>query len=89
MTLQHVVESQQFTVPLLMELFERTREMERMVARGGTRDYSDKIMASLFYEQRRVTIEKAHDLRESADMHRRIYQAIRSRDAEAARSAGR
>jgi len=50
MKLQHVLESQQFTVPLLMELFERTREMERMVMRGGTRDYSDKIMASLFYE---------------------------------------
>jgi aspartate carbamoyltransferase catalytic subunit len=33
-----------------MELFDRTRQMERMVARGGTRDYADKIMASLFYE---------------------------------------
>lgn len=50
MTLHHVVESQQFTVPLLAELFERAREMEKIVARGGTRDYDDKIMASLFYE---------------------------------------
>lgn len=50
MTLQHVVESQQFTVPLLAALFERAREMEKIVARGGTRDYDDKIMASLFYE---------------------------------------
>ena len=50
MKLNHVLESQQFTVPLLMELFDRTREMERLVARGGTRDYADKIMASLFYE---------------------------------------
>ena len=50
MKLNHVIESQQFTVPLLMELFDRTRQMERLVARGGTRDYSDKIMASLFYE---------------------------------------
>ena len=50
MKLQHVVESQQFTVPLLMELFERTRSMERLVARGGTRDYSNRIMATLFYE---------------------------------------
>ena len=50
MKLDHVIESQQFTVPLLMELFDRTRQMERMVARGGTRDYADKIMASLFYE---------------------------------------
>lgn len=50
MKLDHVVESQQFTVPLLMELFDRTRGMERVVARGGTLDYQDRIMATLFYE---------------------------------------
>lgn len=50
MKLQHVVESQQFTVPLLMELFDRTRSMERIVARGGTLDYQNRIMATLFYE---------------------------------------
>ena len=50
MTLHHVVESQQFTVPLLMELFDRTRGMERVVARGGTLDYQDRIMATLFYQ---------------------------------------
>lgn len=50
MKLQHVVESQQFTVPLLMELFERTRAMERVAQRGGTLDYQNKIMATLFYE---------------------------------------
>jgi aspartate carbamoyltransferase catalytic subunit len=50
MKLHHVLESQQFTVPLLMELFDRTRQMERIVARGGTRDYAGRIMASLFYE---------------------------------------
>ncbi|MBI2897303.1 MAG: aspartate carbamoyltransferase [Deltaproteobacteria bacterium] len=49
MRLQHVVESQQFTVPLLMELFQRTRRMERIVARGGTEDYHHKVMATLFY----------------------------------------
>src|SRR5215831_20813199 len=49
-SLRHVVESQQFTVPLLMELFERTRLMERIVARGGTLDYQNRILASLFYE---------------------------------------
>jgi len=47
--LRHVVESQQFTVPLLMELFERSRGMERVVARGGTLDYQNRIMATLFY----------------------------------------
>jgi aspartate carbamoyltransferase catalytic subunit len=50
MKLPHVIESQQFTVPLLMELFARTRQMEKVVARGGTRDYSSRVMASLFYE---------------------------------------
>jgi aspartate carbamoyltransferase catalytic subunit len=50
MSLKHVVESQQFTVPLLMELFERARSMERVVARGGTLDYQNRIMASLFYQ---------------------------------------
>jgi aspartate carbamoyltransferase catalytic subunit len=50
MRLTHVLESQQFTVPLLMELFDRARQMERIVARGGTRDYSSRVMASLFYE---------------------------------------
>ena len=50
MRLRHVVESQQFTVPLLMDLFNRARGMEKVVARGGTLDYHSKIMATLFYE---------------------------------------
>ncbi len=49
MPLHHVIESQQFTVPLLMELFDRTQRMERIVARGGTLDYQHKVMATLFY----------------------------------------
>jgi aspartate carbamoyltransferase catalytic subunit len=48
--LRHVIESQQFTVPLLMELFDRARGMERVVARGGSLDYQNRIMATLFYE---------------------------------------
>ena len=50
MTLRHVVESQQFTLPLLMELFARTKGMERVAARGGTLDYQNRIMATMFYE---------------------------------------
>jgi aspartate carbamoyltransferase catalytic subunit len=50
MKLSHVVESQQFTVPLLMELFARTRQMEKVAARGGTLDYQNRILASLFYQ---------------------------------------
>ena len=49
MPLKHVVESQQFTVPLLMELFERSRGMEHVVARGGSLDYQNRIMTTLFY----------------------------------------
>jgi aspartate carbamoyltransferase catalytic subunit len=50
MTLRHVVESQQFTVPLLLELFDRSRGMERVVARGGSLDFQKKIMATVFYQ---------------------------------------
>ncbi|HRP02953.1 MAG TPA: aspartate carbamoyltransferase [Candidatus Kapabacteria bacterium] len=50
MILEHIVESQQFTVPKIMELFERTEQMKRIVKRGGTKDYSNKIMANLFYK---------------------------------------
>lgn len=45
-----------------------------------------EMVSSLVYEQRRMTVERAHDLKESAEMHRRIYQAIRDRDPERARA---
>jgi GntR family transcriptional regulator, transcriptional repressor for pyruvate dehydrogenase complex len=44
-----------------------------------------EMVSSLVYEQRRMTVEHAIDLKESAEMHRRIYQAIRDRDPERAR----
>ena len=44
-----------------------------------------EMVSSLVWEQRRLTVERAHDLKESAELHRRIYQAIRDRDAERAR----
>lgn len=50
MKLKNIIESQQFTVPLIMDLFDRTNQMKRIVARGGTRDYENKIMTSLFYQ---------------------------------------
>jgi len=50
MKLQHVIYSQQFSVPDLMELFTRARLMQKTVQRGGSRDYDDKIMATLFYK---------------------------------------
>jgi aspartate carbamoyltransferase catalytic subunit len=47
--LRHLIESQQFTVPLLMELFKRSHGMERVVSRGGTLEYQNKILTTLFY----------------------------------------
>jgi GntR family transcriptional repressor for pyruvate dehydrogenase complex len=47
-----------------------------------------EMVASLHYGQRRATIERARsELRSEADMHRRIYQAVRVRDVEASRLA--
>jgi GntR family transcriptional regulator, transcriptional repressor for pyruvate dehydrogenase complex len=45
-----------------------------------------EMVSSLVYETRRVSVERALDLKESAEMHRRIYQAIRDRDPERARA---
>jgi GntR family transcriptional regulator, transcriptional repressor for pyruvate dehydrogenase complex len=45
------------------------------------------MVSALLYERRRDTIEGARDLRESAEMHRRIYQAVRRGDATQARNA--
>jgi GntR family transcriptional repressor for pyruvate dehydrogenase complex len=46
-----------------------------------------EMVAAQFYELRKETVLGARDLRESAEMHRRIFRAIRARDAEAARLA--
>jgi aspartate carbamoyltransferase catalytic subunit len=50
MKLTHIIKSQQFNVPSIMELFSVAQQMEKIVFRGGTQDYNNKIMASLFYE---------------------------------------
>ena len=44
------------------------------------------MVSSLVYERRQKTVERAKDLKESAEMHRRIYQSIRDHDPERARS---
>ena len=48
-----------------------------------------EMVSALYYERRRVTAERAvdRDLRDAADSHRQIYQAIRARDVERARRA--
>lgn len=48
-----------------------------------------EMIAALYYEQRRETAERATDrnLHDAAEMHRRIYQAIRAGDPDLARAA--
>ena len=41
-------------------------------------------VTSSMYDKRRKTVERALDLRESAEMHREIYRAIRARKSEEA-----
>src|SRR6187397_2913544 len=47
------------------------------------------MVSALYYERRRATAERASDsdLRDAAEAHRRIYQAIRNRDPERAHRA--
>ena len=47
------------------------------------------MVSALYYERRRETAARASDsdLRDAAEAHRRIYQAIRARDGDAARRA--
>jgi GntR family transcriptional repressor for pyruvate dehydrogenase complex len=42
-------------------------------------------VTSSMYDKRRKTVERATDLRESAEMHREIYRAIRTRNPEESR----
>ena len=48
-----------------------------------------EMVSALYYERRRMTAARAvdRDLRDAADAHRQIYQAIRARDVERARRA--
>lgn len=46
-----------------------------------------EMLSNVFYERRRQTVARARDLKESAEMHRRIYMAIRQHDADGARAA--
>jgi len=50
MKLHHVIEAQQFDLPMINHLFEVSTEMETLVARGGTDEYRSQLMATLFYE---------------------------------------
>jgi len=47
------------------------------------------MVATILYDVRSQTVKRAKDLKESAEMHRHVYRAIRERNAEAARNAMR
>jgi aspartate carbamoyltransferase catalytic subunit len=50
MKLHHVIEAQQFDPPTLLDLFHAAAEMENVVARGGSMEFQQRIMTTLFYE---------------------------------------
>src|SRR3954471_14317868 len=47
------------------------------------------MVATILFEVRSKTVKRARDLKESAEMHRSIYRAIRDRNGDAARDAMR
>jgi GntR family transcriptional repressor for pyruvate dehydrogenase complex len=46
-----------------------------------------EMVSAVMYERRRETIERAHDFKESLDLHQKVYRAIRERQPEEARAA--
>ena len=46
-----------------------------------------EMVADILYQRRCKTIGRSRDLKESVEMHRKIYRAIRARNADAARAA--
>src|ERR1035441_6172796 len=76
MKLHHIIEAQQFDLPTLAELFQITEKMEKVVGRGGAKNYDNRIMATLFYEpstRTRFSFETA--------MHRLGGQVISTENA--------
>lgn len=45
------------------------------------------MVATILYDSRSKTVKRAEDIKESAEQHHNIYQAMRERDPEAARKA--
>jgi GntR family transcriptional repressor for pyruvate dehydrogenase complex len=46
-----------------------------------------EMVSAMFYERRKRNVGAPRDLREAAEMHRLIYNALRDRNAEAAQLA--
>ncbi|HET6891257.1 MAG TPA: FadR/GntR family transcriptional regulator [Pyrinomonadaceae bacterium] len=48
-----------------------------------------EMVSAVMYERRRDTIERAHDFKESLELHQQVYRAIRDRQPDEARAAMR
>jgi GntR family transcriptional repressor for pyruvate dehydrogenase complex len=46
-----------------------------------------EMVSAVLYERRRETIDRAHDFKESLDLHQQLYRAIRARQPQEARAA--
>lgn len=71
-----------------VEFLRHDVQFHRAVAAGSQNPVLATLIdtvSELVYETRRLTVERATDLKESAEMHRRIYQAIKAKNAERAR----
>jgi GntR family transcriptional repressor for pyruvate dehydrogenase complex len=73
-----------------LEFLRHDVQFHRAVAAGSQNPVLATLIdtvAELVFETRRSTVERATDLKESAEMHRRIYQAVKAHDGERARRA--
>jgi GntR family transcriptional repressor for pyruvate dehydrogenase complex len=72
-------------------LFHDMRFHQTVAAASGNRILTAlmNMVATILFEVRSKTVRRAKDLKESAEMHRSIYRAIRDRNPEAARDAMR
>jgi GntR family transcriptional regulator, transcriptional repressor for pyruvate dehydrogenase complex len=77
------------TVDNPMEYLIHDVRFHRVIAQASGNPILAALMetiTSALYDERRKTAERSRDLKESADLHREIYRAIRSRNAAEARS---
>ena len=72
-------------------LIHDVRFHQTIAAASGNRILTSlmNMVATILYDTRIKTVKRATDLKESAEMHRHIYRAIRERDPAAAREAMR
>ena len=68
-------------------LFHDMRFHQTVAAASGNRILTSlmNMVATILFDVRSKTVKRAKDLKESAEMHRKIYRAIREHNSEAAR----